>query len=186
MELRPWSRRSVQPVADRRMNDQSRAGQHTAGPKTGQIRLLYLIGQYPAINHSYLLAEVRHLRRLGLDVSVASVSAPDRPLEKLSADEREEAARTFYVKSVPAPKVAIQNLTEFLTHPLRYLRGLIFAVGLGRSSPRRALYHLAYFAEAILVGRHMRERSLSHVHASFSATVGLIVARTFPVTMSFG
>jgi hypothetical protein len=119
MELLPWSRRSARPVVD-------------------QTRLLYLIGQFPAINHSYLLAEVRHLRRLGFDVSVASVSPPDRPLEELNPDEREETARTYYVKSVPAVKVALLNTSEFLRHPLRYLRGLFFALKLGRSSPSKA------------------------------------------------
>lgn len=151
-----------------------------------RVRLLYLIGQFPAINHSYLLAEVRHLRKLGFDVPVVSVSPPDRPLDKLTDDEREEAARTYYVKSVPVLKVVLLNLSEFLQHPLRYLRGLIFALELGRSSPKRAIYHLAYFAEAILVGRYMRQCGVSHVHASFSATVSLIVAKAFPVTMSFG
>jgi colanic acid/amylovoran biosynthesis glycosyltransferase len=107
-------------------------------------------------------------------------------MEKLSADEREEVALTLYVKSMPAMKAAFQNLSEFFQHPLRYLRGLLFAVGLGRSSPKRAIYHVAYFAEAILVGRYMRQRGISHVHASFSATVALIISRTFPVTMSFG
>jgi colanic acid/amylovoran biosynthesis glycosyltransferase len=148
-------------------------------------RLLFLIGQFPAINHRYLLAEVRYLRSLGFAVSVASVSQPDRPLEKLNLLEREESARTFYVKSVPAMEVAFQNLSEFLQHPLRYLRGLIFALQLGRSGPKRAIYHLAYFAEAVLVGRYMRENELSHVYANFSATVALIATRTFPVTMSF-
>jgi colanic acid/amylovoran biosynthesis glycosyltransferase len=151
-----------------------------------RTRLLYLIGQYPAINHSYLLAEVRHLRSLGFEVSVASVSLPDRPLDQLSPNEREEAAHTYYVKSVPAIKVVWLNMCEFVWHPLRYLRGLIFAVALGRSSPRRTAYHLAYFAEAILVGRYMRQQGVFHVHANFSATVSLIIARTFPVTMSFG
>ena len=141
------------------------------GTKFDGTKLLYLIGQFPAINHSYLLAEVRQLRRLGLEVSVASVSLPDRPLEKLSSEEREEAALTFYVKSMPAAKAALLNLREFFRHPLRYLRGLMFAIGLGMSSPKRAIYHLAYFGEAILVGRYMRQRGVSHVHASFSATV---------------
>ena len=150
-----------------------------------QIRLLYLIGQFPAINHSYLLAEIRHLRSLGFGVFVASVSPPDRPSEKLNPDELEETARAFYVKFVPAAEVAFQNLSEFIHHPKCYLRGLTFAIKLGSSSPKRALYHLAYFAEAILVGRHMRKLSVSHVHASFSATVALLIARVFPVTMSF-
>jgi glycosyltransferase involved in cell wall biosynthesis len=45
---------------------------------------------------------------------------------------------------------------------------------------------LAYFAEAVLVGRKMRELGISHVHASFSATVALIAAKIFPITWSFG
>jgi glycosyltransferase involved in cell wall biosynthesis len=149
------------------------------------VKVLYLIGQYPAINHSYLLAEVRHLRNLGFEVRVASVSAPDRPLDRLSTVEREEAARTYYIKSVLPLKIAILCLSEFLRHPIRWLPGLFFALRLA-GSPARAAHHVAYFAEAILVGRYMREHGLAHVHASFSATVALIAARVFPITMSFG
>ena len=65
-----------------------------------RVRLLYLIGQFPAINHSYLLAEVRHLRKLGFDVPVVSVSPPDRPLDKLTDDEREE--RLALIMSSPS------------------------------------------------------------------------------------
>ncbi len=150
------------------------------------IRVLYLIGQFPAINHSYLLAEVRHLRSLGFEVSVVSVRPPDRPPEKLTRPEREEAARTYYVKSVPEMEVVFHNVSELFRRPLPYLRGLFFALRLAGNSARRAAYHLAYFAEAILLGRHMRRLGVAHVHASFSATVALIAARTFPVTMSFG
>lgn len=153
---------------------------------TDRVRVLYLIGQYPAINHSYLLAEIKHLRSLGIDVKVASVSPPDRPLEKLSPAEREEAEQTYYIKPVPAVRVALLNAGEFFRRPLRYLRGLMLALRLGRGGPRRLAYHAAYFFESILVGRHMRRNGIDHVHASFSATVALLAARTFPVTMSFG
>lgn len=149
------------------------------------VKVLYLIGQFPAINHSYLLAEIRHLRALGFDVRVASVSDPDRPPEQLSPVEQEEAARTYYVKSVPLLKIALLNTSEFLRHPIRWLRGLFFALRLAHSL-RPAVYHIAYFAEAILVGRYMRQGGVTHVHASFSATVALIATRAFPVTMSFG
>jgi glycosyltransferase involved in cell wall biosynthesis len=150
-----------------------------------EMKLFYLVGQFPAINHGYLLAEVRHLRRLGFEVSVASVSPPDRPLDRLSAVEREEAARAYYIKSVPAARVALLNIGEFVRHPVRYLRGLTLALRLAGGSPRRVVYHLAYFAEAILTGRRMRETGVSHVYANFSVTVALIAARTFPVTMSW-
>jgi colanic acid/amylovoran biosynthesis glycosyltransferase len=149
-------------------------------------KLLYLIGQYPAINHGYLLAEIRHLRRLGLQVSVASVSGPDRPMEQLSPVEREEASSTYYIKSVPLLHAVVAQIAEAARHPWRYLRGLVCALQLAGASIRGLACHLAYFVEAVLVGREMRRRGLSHVHASFSATVGLITARTFPVTMSFG
>jgi colanic acid/amylovoran biosynthesis glycosyltransferase len=153
-------------------------------PKTA--RLLYLIGQFPAINHGYLLAEVRQLRKLGFDLRVASISAPDRPLDRLSSVEREEAALTYYVKSVPSVKGAWSVLNEIFRHPLKCLRGLFFALRLGGANLKRAAYHIAYFSEAILVGRYMRRYGLTHVHASFSATVALILTRIFPVTMSFG
>lgn len=150
-----------------------------------RIKLLYLVGQFPAINHGYLLEEVRQLRALGIDVAVASISPPDRPAEKLDPREREETATTYYIKSVAAPKIVFLNLLEFLHHPLRYLRGLLFALGLAGGNPGRAVRHLAHCAEAILVGRYMRQRGISHVHANFSATVSLIATHAFPVTMSF-
>jgi len=159
--------------------------QHSGLFMPDQTRLLYLIGQFPAINHGYLLAEIRHLREFGLDVAVASVSPPDRLPENLSPVEREEAERTYCLKSVPLLAAVFLNGAEFLRHPLRYLRGLIFAIRLAGPEPRQVLYHLAYFAEAVLVGRYMRRHSLTHVYANFSATVALIAAHTFPITMSF-
>ena len=150
-----------------------------------RARLLYLIGQFPAINHTYIFEEVKILRTLGFDVLIASVSPPDRPLPELSPDEREETARTYYIKSVPTAEMLLLNLREFMRHPLGYLRGLVFALRLGGCGPKQAVYHLAYFAEAVLIGRYMRRLGISHVHANFSATVSLLVTHTFPATMSF-
>lgn len=150
-----------------------------------RAKLLYLIGQFPAVNHGYLLAEVQHLRQLGLDVFVASISDPDRPPEQLMGLERQEAARTYYVKSLPHATIVLLHFAEFIRHPLHYLRALSFALRLAGGKWQAIVHHLAYFAEAILVGIHMRQRGLAHVHAHFSATVALIVARAFPVSMSF-
>jgi len=148
-------------------------------------KLLYLVGQFPAINHTYILEEVKLLRNLGFDISIASVSPPDRPVEEMNEEERDETARTYYIKSLPVAQMVLLSLTEFVQHPVSCLRGLFFAVQLGGSSVRQIAYHLAYFAEAVLVGRYMRQRGIRHVHANFSATVSLIATRVFPVTMSF-
>jgi glycosyltransferase involved in cell wall biosynthesis len=148
-------------------------------------KVFYLAGQFPAINHGYLLAEIEGLRECGIEVWVASVSLPDRALEELSPAEREEAARTYYVKAVPTAHATLIHLAEFVRNPLSYVRGMAFALKLSGGNPRRILFHLAYFAEAVLVGREMRRNKVSHVMANFSATVALIAARTFPITMSF-
>src|ERR1700679_727548 len=116
------------------------------------MKLFYLAGQFPAINHGYLQAEIRGLRGLGMDVSVASVSRPDRPFGELSFLEQEESARTFYIKCASVARVALSNLSEFLRSPLRYLRGLVFAIRLTQGNLKRVAYHAAYFTEAILVG----------------------------------
>lgn len=147
-------------------------------------KVLYLSGQYPAINHGYLQAEISILRTLGFDVSTASISPPDRPYEQLSESERDEADHTFYIKSQPVLRVAACVAAEFLRHPIRFFRGIAFALRLGSGLRNRAL-HAAYFAEAVLVGRFMRQRGIAHVHANFSATVALIVTQAFPVTMSW-
>ena len=149
-------------------------------------QLVYLVGQFPAINHGYLLAEVRHLRRLGFGLEVISVSPPDRPTSALTDAEREETVRTYYIKALSALRIALLNAAEFLRSPLRYLRGVFFAFRLAGPSPKAISYHLAYLAEAAIVGRRMRQLGISHVHASFSATVALIAAKIFPITWSFG
>ena len=148
-------------------------------------KVFYLAGQFPAINHGYLLAEIQGLRENGIEVVVASISPPDRPSEQLSPGEKEEAARTFYVKAVPLARAGIIHLAEFLRNPLGCWRGMAFALKLAHGNPRRSVFHLAYFAEAVLVGREMRLHGVSHVMANFSATVAMIAARIFPITMSF-
>ena len=149
-------------------------------------KLVYLIGQFPAINHGYLLAEVRHLRRLGFDLEVISVSPADRPPAALSDAEREEAAQTYYIKSLSAIRIALLNAAEFLRNPLGYLRGVYLALRLAGPGLKAVFYHFAYLAEAVIVGRRMRQLGTSHLHASFSATVALIAAKIFPITWSFG
>lgn len=48
----------------------------------------------------------------------------------------------------------------------------------------KAARNFFYFTEALIVGRWMQSRNLSHIHIHFSSTVGLMMARTFPITIS--
>jgi colanic acid/amylovoran biosynthesis glycosyltransferase len=148
------------------------------------MRIAYLVSQYPAVNHTFILREIRKLREAGFDVRVISIDAPDRPLALMDADEQEEAAATYHIKPQGISGALRAQLSTLATRPLSYLRGLGYAVWLGRLDARKILSHLLYFVEAVMVGRQLRQLGLSHVHVHFSSTVGLIARRIFPVSMS--
>jgi len=148
------------------------------------MNLAYLVSQHPAVNHAFMLREIARLRQLGFRIVVASVAGPDRPLEKLTDEERAESRTTFYVKSSGLSTAAMAHSRVLLSHPLKYARTALYALSLGDWNPRRALSAWFYFVEAVIVGEWMRRQQVSHVHIHYSSTVGLIAVRLFPITMS--
>ncbi len=152
-----------------------------------KIRLGYLVSQYPAISHTFILHEIRRLRHIGFEISVASINPPDRCAEQLTRIEREEAANTYYVKPDGFKGAIKAHLYTLMTQPLGYLRGLFFALRLGQFDLKKILYGFFYFVEAVMIGHWMRQIKLSHLHVHFAmaaASVGLILHRTFPIKYS--
>jgi colanic acid/amylovoran biosynthesis glycosyltransferase len=150
-------------------------------------RVGYLLSRYPAISHTFFLKEVLGLRERGLGVEVASINPPDRPRNDLPPVERAEADQTFYVKSVGLAALAFQVVKIALTHPTVALRGLRAALRLGEWDLKSRAFALFYLAEALLVGRWMRTRSLSHLHVHFGgpvATVGMLTAKAWQIPWS--
>ncbi len=148
-------------------------------PKIG-----YLVGQYPAVNHTYVLSEIRELRRLGIDVEVASISPPDRPVDALSPEEAEEARRTVCIKALGIGGAVRAHAATVVRRPVRYLQALMFPLRAGRGDWRRTLSWIAYFVEAVMAGRWMEKNRLDHIHVHFSGAVGLLTTKVFPVSMS--
>ncbi len=150
-------------------------------------KITYLVSHYPAISLTFILNEIRHLRRQGLEIDVCSINDPDRPDEGLTAIEREERQRSFFVKSAGLGHILRAQLSLLLFSPLRYLRGLREAIRLADGSPRALLYRLFYFLEAVVVARQMRCTGSRHLHVHFGsevATVALLVKQVAPVTLS--
>jgi glycosyltransferase involved in cell wall biosynthesis len=150
--------------------------------------MAYLASQYPAISHTFILREVLGLRALGFRIEPCSVRDPDRPAERLTAEERQEAERTFYVKRAGVLAAAAALAGRAAADPRRFLAALALALRLGGSDPKRVAYGLFYLAEAALVGRHMARRGVGHLHVHFAtpaATVGLIARTLWPITFSF-
>lgn len=148
-----------------------------AGARMG---LAYLVSQYPAVNHTYILREIRELCRLGLDIKVASVSAPDRPPANLTAEESRDAERTFYIKRQGIALAFLAHTAAVFRNPASYFRGLGFAFRVDFGSLRSTFGNLLYLTEALILARWVRSHRITHVHVHFSSTVGLFLKRVFP------
>ena len=141
------------------------------------VQIAYLVSQYPTVSHTFILREIRGLRALGFDVRVASVRAADRPVEQLSAEEREEQHATFYIKPAGPAALLAANLRMLFYSPVSYAGALLYAMRLGLSN-------IFYFAEAAMFADWMRRHSLSRVHMHFTSTVGLFAQRLLPMRTS--
>ena len=151
------------------------------------LRIAYLVSRYPAISHTFILREVIGLRQYGIDIQVASINPCDRPSGLLTEQEKSESARTFYVKSAGISGVVRTQWRTFVSTPRSYLRSLFFALALGGADVRRIALSFFYFVEAVLIGDWMRAGGLHHLHVHFAtpaATVGMILTKLAPITMS--
>jgi colanic acid/amylovoran biosynthesis glycosyltransferase len=156
--------------------------------RSGQpIRIAYLVSEYPAISHTFILREVQRLRGANFEIHTASINPMDRALGSMTVEEQAEAAATFYVKREGIRGALKAHSKALLNSPRSYFMGLRFALGLGGTDLRRLALAVCYFVEAVILGRWMESRGLRHLHVHFAnaaSTVGLIASRTFPIEFS--
>lgn len=148
------------------------------------IKLAYLVSQYPAVSHTFILSEVLELRKLGVDILVASINEENRSKEKTTEEELKEIEKTFYVKK---QGVIGAFKAFFSVSPLRSLRGLAFCVKLASWNLKQQVTNFYYFAEALIVGKWMEKNGITHIHVHFAnpaATVAMILCKIFPFTFS--
>ena len=151
------------------------------------VRVAYLLSQYPAISHTFFLQEILGLRARGVQIITASINRPDRPIESLPAGEAQEARTTMYVKDGNPVASLAKLLTTVITHPSVVLRGLRAVAAVPNLTlPQRAFW-LFYLAEALLVGRWMKQQGFHHLHVHFGgavASVGMLTAKAWQIPFS--
>ncbi|MGC2108519.1 MAG: glycosyltransferase family 4 protein [Candidatus Korobacteraceae bacterium] len=145
-------------------------------------QIAYLLSEYPTLGHTYLLREVRELRKLGWSIQTVSIRKPAS--RKLSPVEREEWDSTWYILGSTAFEFLWAHLVMFVTRPVRYLRGLRTAWGFGRCGFSAKARSMAYFLEAVSAGYRLRRAHIDHVHSVYTSTVALIMSRVFDIRLS--
>lgn len=150
----------------------------TGGSAGTAPALAYLVSQYPAVNHTFILREIRGLRAAGIAVHVASVRDADRARHEMSPDETEELAVTSYLRAGRRHWAAMHAAT-LLNRPGAYFETLFYAMAQARWDLRQALRHLLFFAEAVAVGHWFRGTRARHLHTHFASTPALFASRLF-------
>jgi glycosyltransferase involved in cell wall biosynthesis len=147
------------------------------------MKLGYLLSHYPTAGHTFMLREVTRLRTLGWDISVVAIHPPVAGA-RLSSAEAAEARRAFYVTRAGLRYVLLAHLAVLAKRPAAYVRTWITALRMADWHPGRALACTVYFVESVVVGHYLETRGVGHVHTHFSSTVGLLVHRLFPLSLS--
>jgi colanic acid/amylovoran biosynthesis glycosyltransferase len=130
-------------------------------------RIAYLMSHYPAISHAFVLREVEHLRATGLEVDTLSIHRAANE-DLLSAADRAAAATTTSVLPTDVRELVSAHAGAFARSPRRYLSTLALALRTGAPGLRERLWHLFYFAEAMILLRHCRRAGIAHLHAQFA------------------
>lgn len=146
-------------------------------PRQDRPRIAYLVSAYPAVSHTFILREVRHLRSLGHDIVTASINAADRAPAQMDPEERREAGQTYVVKRHGVVGAVLALLQFLLLAPRQLLATLAFGWRMG-AGHGRGLRGLAYAVEAAMVARWMRAQQAGRLHVHFGsagASVGVLV-----------
>jgi glycosyltransferase involved in cell wall biosynthesis len=145
----------------------------------GATTVGYLSSLYPALSHTFIFREIQALRALGLVVKTASIRLPE-DLDRMTAEERDEFGRTYYVNNTPYARLFLAHLRLAALQPRGYFRALGYALGLRKKGPVPLWRIAAYFAQAGLLMDWMRREGVCHLHVHFGnppATAAMIAAR---------
>ena len=137
--------------------------------------IAYLVSEYPATSHTFILREVIGLRHLGFRIATASLNADSRPLADLTSEERDERQGTYVIKSHGLRGALIALIWSLFHHPRGFALGLLAALRRGLKNPLTTLRNLFHFTEALMIGRWMQREGICHLHVHF-ATAGASVA----------
>jgi glycosyltransferase involved in cell wall biosynthesis len=130
-------------------------------------RVGYLMSHYPAISHAFVLREVEHLRGAGVDVETLSIHRAE-PRDLLSEADLRAAATTLSVLPTAVRQLLAAHASALVHSPRRYLSTLGLALRTGTPGVRARLWHLFYFAEAMILLRHCQRSGIAHLHAHFA------------------
>lgn len=148
-------------------------------------KIAYLVSQFPALSHTFILREMDALEEKGWQIHPFSINLPDR--EQLTHSEKKWEKRTFYVKQQGLLNITKSLFAAFFRHPLSFFKTLFLTYYLAGLNIKKWVWHTFYLAEAFLIGNEMVRTEVSHLHVHFAnpaALVAFLLAQLYPITYS--
>lgn len=152
-------------------------------------KIAYLTGEYPRATDTFIQREVAALRAMGREVVTCSIRQTGAE-HHVGPEQRAEAARTFHVlKAAKSPLHLLRCHWRFLRkNPGRYLEALKLALTTNPGGVKNTLYQLFYFAEAAVLGAHLQDQDVTHLHnhiAKSSCSVAMLMSEMTGIPFSF-
>ena len=151
------------------------------------LRVAYMTGEYPRATDTFIQREVAALRASGVHVETLSVRKP--PAREVVSDEvRAERQSTYYLLPANPLRMAAAHLGLLFGSPGRYFSALGLALATRPPGLKALVWQAAYFLEAGLVARRLRDHDLSHLHNHFSnssCSVAMLASALGGFTYSF-
>ena len=130
------------------------------------LRVAYLVNQYPSVSHTFIRREIHALERRGVVVQRVAIRGWDLPLVD-TADLRERALTRYVLKNgVRGLVPAVVRIA--LGAPGRFFAALRLAKRMAKDSDKSLAHHLAYVAEACLIREWLADSKAVHLHAHFA------------------
>jgi glycosyltransferase involved in cell wall biosynthesis len=152
-----------------------------------ELRLAYLVSQYPATSHTFISREIAAMRALGVQLDTFSIRAP-AAAELRDEVLKQEAERTFTVFRQPFSAFIAGQFAVLATRPGGYFKTLKLALGHRPPGLRGFAMTFVYFAEALVLARELRQRGITRLHNHFAnsgAIVGYLASRLLELPWSF-
>jgi glycosyltransferase involved in cell wall biosynthesis len=179
---------------DARVTDGAQRDTHRPPVRTTQetpppppLRIAYMTGEYPRATDTFIQREVAALRASGVHVETLSVRRPASK-EVVSDEVRAERERTYYLLPANPLRAAAAHLELLFKRPGRYFSALGLALSTRPPGLKALAWQAAYFLEAGLVARRLRDHNLSHLHNHFSnssCSVAMLASALGGFTYSF-
>ncbi|UZD91703.1 glycosyltransferase family 4 protein [Cognatishimia activa] len=152
-------------------------------------KIAYLTGEYPRATDTFIQREVAELRAMGREVLTCSIRQTG-PEHHVGPEQRAEAAKTFHVlKAAKSPIHLLKCHWRFLREDAgRYFSALRLAFSTNPGGVKNSLYQVFYFAEAAVLGAHLKDQGVVHLHnhiAKSSCSVAMLMSEMTGIPFSF-